>query len=113
MRINIKIGLYFFLIGIFLSCGNEPSAPDGPTDKNGKSKFAFYLLADTTLTIDDVFGQPYNTLELSTEPLISTEDIEFYDRSSHGIYLKQKDATSLPKVTFLIFYHNHGPTGHF
>jgi len=65
-----------------------------PEKKN--IQFGFYFLKDTTKTIEDIFDEDIKTLELKDEPWISEKDIEFYDWSSHCIYLKKDKSYFFP-----------------
>lgn len=52
------------------------------------SDFAFYFLANDTLGAYEAMQQEITELELKREPWLCETDIEFYDFSSHCIYLK-------------------------
>ncbi|MEA1987085.1 MAG: hypothetical protein U9N76_06320 [Candidatus Marinimicrobia bacterium] len=85
----MKIYLYFILhilILLFLfGCVNfEDDAPS----------FAIYFLKDSTLTMKDIEDKNIDELKLSNNAWLTQDDIEFYDWSSHCIYLK-KDKTFL------------------
>lgn len=56
---------------------------------NYLSTFGIYFLKDTTKTMSDIMNVDIATLELQEEPWLSGYDIEFYDWSSHCIYLKK------------------------
>ncbi|MBN1397894.1 MAG: hypothetical protein JXA06_07675 [Bacteroidetes bacterium] len=58
-----------------------------PTDIP-KSSFEIYLLADSNITAYQVSQTDIDQLILRNEPWLAGEDIEFYDYSSHCIYLK-------------------------
>jgi len=64
---------------------NNPVVPPTQNDNT----FAIYFLKDTTLTIKDILSTNLEDLVLADKPWISQEDIDFYDWSSHCIYLKK------------------------
>lgn len=60
-----------------------------PTRSDIEHDFAIYLLKDFSIEIYDILETPLSGLELEDEPWLSSEDIEFYDFSTHCIYLKK------------------------
>lgn len=68
-----------------------------------KSTFEIYFLKDTTLTIGKIKNSnifPFITnlqeLELADKPWITQDDIEFYEWSTHNIYLKKDKSIFFP-----------------
>jgi len=85
-----KYLMLLLLILILYSCDKNPT-------RNEKSNYSFamYFLSDTTLKIQDVHEIPINELKLQNKPWISEDDIEFYDWSSHCIYLNNNKKPKL------------------
>ena len=72
--------LLLLLILSFSSCNIfSPPADDA---------FAIYLLKDKTLSVYNNLGDDYLSKPLDPTPLLAANDIEYYDWSSHCIYLK-------------------------
>ncbi len=69
---------------IVLSCFGDKT-PTGPATD---ATFAIYLLNDTIMTTSQADTCELSELQLQDEPWLSVEDIEFYDYSTHCIYLK-------------------------
>jgi len=85
LRILVKIHYLSLLIGFVLfSACTETSDPQTSDNVH----FGIYFLEDTTLTISDVWQTDIDILILQKTAWITEEDIEFYDFSSHCIYLK-------------------------
>lgn len=61
-----------------------------PTRSDIEHNFAIYLLKDSSIEIYDILDTPLPELELEDEPWLSSEDIEFYDFSTHCIYLSKE-----------------------
>jgi len=76
----------FFSVFLFLSC-SETENPSYPNEQ--QRHFGIYFLKDSLLTEKDVKDVPIENLVLDDVPWISDDDIEFYDFSSHCIYLKK------------------------
>lgn len=88
---NMKYPVIVFLLFFLLSgCTKD----DNPLITNEPTGFGIYFLADSTIKIQDLLGKDISQLKLQSTPWISEKDIEFYDWSSHCIYLK-KDKSSL------------------
>ena len=64
------------------SCERNPVSP------SGEAAFSIHLLKDHSLTIRDVSEKNIHELELDEEAWIAAKGIDFYDYSSHCIYLK-------------------------
>lgn len=77
---NISI---IVLMGLVFHCDNNPLYPD-PTSFD----FAIYLLDDPAFDREKLWDEDYSDFQLTGEPWLTDEDIEFYDWSSHCIYLK-------------------------
>jgi len=61
------------------------------TNQNKKvnRSFGIYFLDDTLLTEHDIVNTDIDSLILSSEPWLTHNDIDFYDFSTHCIYLKK------------------------
>ena len=91
----------FLLIGIScLSIVLVRSSRNPFSNSNSDHHFGIYFLADTTLKMKDVIENEINMnlegIELQSEPWISEKDIDFYDWSSHCIYLKKDKTYFIP-----------------
>ncbi|MGE5365429.1 MAG: hypothetical protein ACM3SM_14955 [Bacteroidota bacterium] len=90
--------LIVFLIALFLSgCSKESNNPVTPV-ADGDIKFGIYFLKDSSLKIKYLFQKDLSTFELQPDAWISDKDIEFYDWSSHLIYLKKSKSSFFPSV---------------
>lgn len=90
--------LIVFLIALFLSgCSKESNNPVTPV-ADGDIKFGIYFLKDSSLKIKYLFQKDLSTFELQPDAWISDKDIEFYDWSSHLIYLKKDKSSFFPSV---------------
>lgn len=92
----------FILISALIFVSGCIDNPVIPPEKNN-STFEIYFLKDTTLTIRDVMNSnvyPFITnleeLELADKPWITQDDIDFYEWSSHNIYLKKDKSYFFP-----------------
>jgi len=65
-----------------------PNITFSSSANNNESQLGIYFLKDTLLTENDISQVDIDSLELNTEPWLSDNDIEFYDFSSHCLYLK-------------------------
>ena len=83
MNTKSAIILLFFSFSLILC-----SSPYHPEYRGGK--FSIYLLKDENFSSQQAQEMDINDLELADEPWITTEDIEFYDFSTHCIYLKKE-----------------------
>jgi hypothetical protein len=70
----------FFIVG---SC-EESSSP-----KDEKYNWAIFLLKDNNINIQDIVNKDLSSLSLQSSPWLSDKDIDYYDYSSHFIYLIQ------------------------
>ena len=96
---SMKTGaiLTLFVMGIallFFAC--EKKANPVASSSSDDSAFAIYFLADTQLKMEDVSEKNIDELELAPLPWLCDNDIEFYDWSSHCIYLKKDKSYFLP-----------------
>lgn len=82
-----------FIIIFFTGCSDDN--PIIPPEKN-KNTFAIYFLKDTTLTIKDIVNTKLVNLVLADKPWLTHQDIDFYDWSSHCIYLKKDKSHFFP-----------------
>ena len=87
------IALVFISLAILNSCSKEdnPVIPERVLED-----FGIYFLKDTTITIQQVLSGNLSDFELASTPWISSNDIEFYDWSSHCIYLKKDKSNYFP-----------------
>jgi hypothetical protein len=79
--------IIFFLSLIFIFSCSKNSDPISTIDE--VSNFGIYFLKDTLITERQTAQMDINSLDLKTEPWLTNNDIEFYDFSSHSIYLKK------------------------
>lgn len=71
----------FVICSLFVSCYiNEPESTTGD--------FAIYLLADTTITINNLPDKTLDEFVLARSPLISLDDIITYEWPIHLVHLK-------------------------
>jgi hypothetical protein len=88
-----KIIVVFRIAFIISGCSDKnPVVP--PIENN--NSFGIYFLKDTTLTIEDILNTDFEDLELADKPWLIQDDIEFYDWSSHCIYLKKDKSYLFP-----------------
>jgi hypothetical protein len=74
------------IVFLVFGCTKESN----PVYSNGQQgSFGIYFLKDSTLTAYKASQVGINQLELRDNPWLSDDGIEFYDFSSHCIYLKQ------------------------
>lgn len=88
---NFVARMFLVVLPCLISCGKNN--PILPVDD---SSFAIYFLRDTTLTIKDITNTNLEALELADKPWLSQDDIEFYDWSSHCLYLKKDKSYFFP-----------------
>jgi hypothetical protein len=62
--------------------------------------FGIYFLEDSTLKIGDILSKDLSEFRARATPWISVEDIDFYDWSSHCIYLKQDKSQFFPSFQY-------------
>lgn len=87
----------FLLINLHCSKDDVPVV-------NTKNKFAIYLLQNPDLKIGDILTKALadqdstalSKIEIQNLPWLTDDDIEFYDFSSHLVYLKQDKSHFLP-----------------
>lgn len=89
-----------FLILIFIiSCSkglNPVESPQDTTHIKLNDSFAIYFLKDTTIKIYQIIDMNINDLEIDTVAWLTNDDIEFFDYSSHCIYLKKDNSYFFP-----------------
>lgn len=89
---------FMFVLTLMLIFGcSKNSDPVSGQDEEGN--FEIYFLYDTLITESQTAQMDINSLVLNNEPWLTHNDIEFYDFSSHCIYLK-KDKS--------YFFENYG-----
>lgn len=74
------------LLLILLSCSTNKS----PLSPSSESSFSIYLLKDHSLNLQQIKDMSINDLILDDTAWISGDDIEFYDYSTHCIYLSKE-----------------------
>jgi hypothetical protein len=84
-----RITMLLFVL-VLLSCTRDKN-PAGPSD----SDFGFYFLKDESVTIYN-FQDEGADLTPQETPWLSAKDIDFYDFSSHCIYLKKPKTELFP-----------------
>ena len=80
----MKYFVFITLLVLILNCSGENNSL-GPS---GTSDFAIYFLKDPSIRTGQVVDQELSKIELETDPWLSSEDIDFYDFTTHLIYLK-------------------------
>jgi hypothetical protein len=105
----MKILAILTITSLFIM-GCSKDNPVIPPEKRSNI-FAIYFLKDTTLTIKDIMNSnsyPFinnlKDLELADKPWISQDDIEFYEWSSHNIYLKKDKSHFFPQLNDIPLY---------
>jgi hypothetical protein len=93
---------YLFIL-IFIDGCHEQNPIVSPENNNA---FAIYFLKDTTLTFQEALSKNLTLNDLADKPWITQDDIEFYDWSSHCIYLKKNKESLFPEP----FTLNYGLT---
>lgn len=98
-----KRGWDSHLLAILIALLFSSSCKDigDPVRTNYQNDFGIYFLEDTTLKIQDILSKDLSQLKLQTTPWISTEDIDFYDWSSHCIYLRKDKSYFFPSFPSL------------
>ncbi|MGD8782056.1 MAG: hypothetical protein PVH88_24220 [Ignavibacteria bacterium] len=81
---EMKLILFYLSIVLVVACSEngEPLLPE-----NQSPDFGIYFLKDSLLTGSQIKEIDIDSLELNDEPWLSEENIDFYDYSSHCIYL--------------------------
>lgn len=87
---RISLTISSILVLLFIGCSpiNEPE---------GGYPFAIYFLRNSNLDIMDVCNTDLGSLNLKSEPWISSEDIEYYDWASHCMYLSNNKSYYIPE----------------
>jgi hypothetical protein len=88
------IKITFILITAFLihSCSKD----NNPVIPENKIVFGLYYLKDSTLKTYNISTENPDTLKLQDKPFLSNLDIDYYDYSSHCVYLKKKKNEIFP-----------------
>lgn len=81
----MKKSIIVILLSVFLSCSTDKS-PLSPSDV---SSFSIYLLKYHSLNLQQIKDSGINDLILDDTAWICGDDIEFYDYSTHCIYLSK------------------------
>ncbi len=89
----LKNILIIVLMGLVSHCDNNPLEPDPAS-----FDFAIYLLDDPPFDREKLWNEDYSDFQLKGEPWLTDEDIEFYDWSSHCIYLKIDKEDLFPQL---------------
>ena len=82
--------IFFAIMIIFLMCCSNPSKSELD------DCFAIYLLKNDTLDYHDVIDIGMQNVELENSPLVSSENIAYYDLETENFYLKH-----LPELSSL------------
>ncbi len=77
--------LPFLCLFLYLPCRSQQRNSDSQ-----HSRFAFYLLRDSTVGISRILGVALDSLALSSTPLFRDTDIKTYSWSTHSFTLKPK-----------------------
>ena len=85
-----KLFLAVCLVG--LSTCTPDKNPLGVSD----SDFGFYFLQDNSITLYNYRDKTDKEMAPQQQPWLSARDIDFYDFSSHCIYLKKKKSDIFP-----------------
>ncbi|MBN2007728.1 hypothetical protein JW960_00110 [candidate division KSB1 bacterium] len=85
-----KLSLFFALLIINSNCTENPSSSEV------ESHFSIHLLKDANLTIEHIRDKDVSEIALDPTPWISSDDIHFYDFSTHCIYLKRNKNEYIP-----------------
>jgi hypothetical protein len=88
----IKITFILFAAFLIHSCSKD----NNPIIPENKIVFGLYYLKDTTLKTYNISTENPDTLKLQDKPFISNLDIDYYDYSSHCIYLKKVITSYFP-----------------
>jgi len=80
----MKKKIFFILFVLCLSCSIDENNFKPTSD----SAFSIYFFEDATIKIEQAFLINLSTVKLMDEPWLSGDDIDYYDFSSHCIYLK-------------------------
>lgn len=102
--------LIYCYLSLLLVLTIQCSKDEFPTGDN-KYDFAIYLLRDQELKIDDILTKgladqdsiELSKIEIQNHPWLTDEDIDFYDFSSHLIYLKKEKSYFLPERVELAY----------
>lgn len=89
---------------IVLSCFGDET-PTGPATD---ATFAIYLLDDTTMTTFQAIEYELSELQLQGAPWLSIDDIDFYDFSTHCIYLKENFSSLFSSDTINVWRNVFG-----
>lgn len=76
------LDLLSLFIYVIVSCYKNPVSIDS------KDNFSIHFLKDLTITIDQLQNLNLSDVKFDPTPWLSSKDIEFYDYSTHFIYLK-------------------------
>jgi len=97
MKLLTYIILSFPIIQL-VNCSSPAEPEPQETD------FGIFFLQNESLKIDDIQGEALSQFELNPTPWISANDIEFYDWSSHCIYLKEDKSKFFPDLQYYYVY---------
>ena len=97
MRIFVN-SVFIFLSAFYFHCS------DNPLSKNGASSFEIYFLEDNDIKVDEVIDKKLSQLELESTPWLANKDIEFYDFSSHCIYLKKDRSHFFENIDKIVLF---------
>lgn len=77
---------YCFLFLVLFSCC---STDKNPTNTPSDADFSIFRLQDRSYTVTDIIDKDIDELHLAADPWLTSDDIAFYDYSTHCIYLKK------------------------
>ena len=92
--------VFLFILSLFGGCSDEnPVTPPAKKDY----PYAIFFLKDTNLTFEEAANKNITLDDLADTPWLTQDDIQFYDWSSHCIYLKKNKDYLFP-VSFTLEY---------
>ena len=92
--------VFLFILSLFGGCSDEnPVTPPAKKDY----PYAIFFLKDTNLTFEEAANKNITLDDLADTPWLTQDDIQFYDWSSHCIYLKKNKDYLFP-VPFTLEY---------
>ncbi len=95
---NLLKALSLFVLTWMLYCSSSTGPDVFPGDTNGNVtslKSGLYLLKNQRINADNLNEINLKKVELDSKPFISFDDIDFYEYSTHYIFLKDKLAETL------------------
>jgi len=89
-RLNLCLSICLMMTGVSVGRGGplHESPLPGESSSDPDTGFAIYFVQEQT-PVQELLKAPLDEIELESEPWLAACDIEFYDYSSHCIYLKK------------------------